>query len=175
MGAMNNYPIDIIKRTKEILEENYDFFQVKDREATFLLNCLLGLIVTISENEKKEKKVFKGNIDKDFLTLVPEKVGFIESKSVKDLTDTGVSELCLQVRHREHLKGQSQFWFITKIRNGIAHQNIEALNENDDLVGIRLWNTNNAFKKDFEIIFTIEELKTLSNALSEKYLSQENT
>jgi hypothetical protein len=39
---------------------------------------LLGLIVTISENEKRKNNVFRGAIDPDFLNLIPEKIGFIE-------------------------------------------------------------------------------------------------
>ena len=78
MGATENYRIDFIKRTKEILKENFQSFEEKDREVTFLLNCLLGLIVTISENEKTEKKVFKDNIDNDFLTMIPNKIGFVK-------------------------------------------------------------------------------------------------
>ena len=78
MSAPVNYKIEFVKRTKEILEENFQFFQEKDREVTFLLNCLLGLIVTISENEKRKNNVFRGAIDPDFLNLIPEKIGFIE-------------------------------------------------------------------------------------------------
>ena len=56
MSAIENYKIEFIKRTKEILEGNFQILEEKDREVTFLLNCLLGLIVTISENEKRYKQ-----------------------------------------------------------------------------------------------------------------------
>ena len=175
MGKINNYKIDFIQRTKEILKTNYQSFEDKDREVTFFLNCLLGLIVTISENEKREKKVFKDNIDNEFLALIPDKIGFVESNRVDDdLTSTDLTELNVKVGHRNALKGKSQLWFINNIRNGIAHQNIEGINENDKWVGVRLWNTN-ASKRDFEIIFTIEQLKQLAIVLSEKYLAQEST
>ena len=176
MSAIINYRIDFIQRTREILEANYQSFEDKDREVTFFLNCLLGLIVTISENEKRGKKVFKDNIDSDFLTLIPDKVGFVESNRVDDdLTSTDLTELNVKVGHKNDLKGKSQLWFIKKIRNGIAHQNIKGINEDEKWIGVRLWNTNNASKKDFEIIFTIEELKSLAIALSDKYLNGENT
>lgn len=176
MSAISNYRIDFIQRTREILETDYQIFEDKDREVTFFLNCLLGLIVTISENEKREKKVFKDNIDSDFLTLIPDKVGFVESNRVDDdLTNTNLTELNVKVGHKNDLKGKSQLWFINKIRNGIAHQNIKGINEGKKWIGVLLWNTNNASKKDFEIIFTIEELKDLAIALSKKYLNGENT
>lgn len=40
MGAIENYPIDIIKRTKEILEDSklHAVLKKEDREVTFLLN-----------------------------------------------------------------------------------------------------------------------------------------
>jgi hypothetical protein len=176
MGAIKNYKIDFIKRTKEILEENFQNFEEKDREVTFLLNCLLGLIVTISENEKTEKKVFKDNIDNDFLTMIPNKIGYVKRDRVDDdLTNVDLTELSVKVGHKKNLKGKNKLWLINKIRNGIAHQNIEGINENDRWIGVRLWNNTSASKKDFEIIFTIEELKNLAIALSDKYLDEENT
>ena len=175
MTATNNYRIDFIKRTKEILEGNFQSFREKDREVTFLLNCLLGLIVTISENEKRRNKVFKGNSDTGFLTVIPEKIGFVENDQADtDLTNTELTELNVKVGHKNDLKRKSKLWLINKLRNGIAHQNIEGVNENDKWVGVRLWNTNNESKKDFEIIFMIEELKSLAIALSDKYLEVEN-
>lgn len=175
MTATNNYRIDFVKRTKEILEGNFQFFEEKDREVTFLLNCLLGLIVTISENEKRKEKVFKGNIDTDFLTLIPDKIGFVERRQVDDdLTNPDLTELNVKVGHKYDLKKKSKLWLINKIRNGIAHQNIEGINANDKWTGVRLWNSNNDSRKDFEIIFVIEELKRFAIALSDKYLEVEN-
>ena len=145
MAAIKKYRIDFIKRTKEILEENFQSFEEKDREVTFLLNCLLGLIVTISENEKTGKKVFKDNIDNDFLTLIPDKIGFVKRNRVDDdLTNVDLTELNVKVGHKEDLKRENKLWLINKIRNGIAHQNIEGINENDKWIGDRLWNNTNA-------------------------------
>jgi hypothetical protein len=174
MGAIENYRIDFVKRTNEILKENFrNFKEEKDREVTFLLNCLLGLIVAISENEKIEKKVFNDNIDDDFLAMIPNKIGFVERDRVDDdLTNVNLVKLNIKVGHKEDLKGKNKLWLINKIRNGIAHQNIEGINENKRWIGVRLWNNTNDSKKDFEIIFTIEELKNLAIALSDKYLEE---
>jgi hypothetical protein len=174
MVAINNYKIDFIKRTKEILENNFQFFEEKDREVTFLLNCLLGLIVTVSENEKKEIKVFKGMIDDDLLNLIPDTIGFIEKNQVdEDLTNVDLTQLDIKVGHKSSLKRKKQLWLINNIRNGIAHQNIQGINENGIWVGVRLFNTRDSIK-DFEIIFKIEELKKFAVALSDKYLDQKN-
>ena len=171
MSAISNYRIDFVKRTKEILESGYQNFKDNDREATFLLNCLLGLIITISENEKKSKSVFKGVIDSEFIEIIPSKIGFIKKYNTDtDYTHADLTELILKIGHRDSLIGMRKLWFINKLRNGIAHQNIEAINESGTWTGIRLWNINNYSEKDFEIIFTISELKNLAIKLSDIYL-----
>ncbi len=170
MGEINKYSIDIIKRTKEILENNYKKFEKEDREVTFLMNCLLGLIIAISENEKRKRRIIKKTIDESFLNMIPSKIGFINSKSIQqDFTDTDLTKLCLNVGHKEELIGKDKLWFINKIRNGIAHQNIYGINKNKLWVGVGLWNENNG-KKDFEIVFTIKELKGLAIKLAKEYL-----
>ena len=152
MTAIKKYRIDIIKRTKEILEKNYQIFKEKDMKVTFLFNSLIGLIVTISENENRKLKVFKGKIDDDFLSLLPDKIGFVEKIEVLDLTSGNLTQLNGKIGHKNDLKKKDKFWLINKIRNGSAHQNLEAINEDDKWIGGRLWNTN-ASIKDFEIIF----------------------
>jgi len=172
MTEIKNYPIDFIKRTQEILLEHYQHFEDKDREVTFLLNCLLGLIITIAENKKREETIFKGNIDEQFLSLIPDRVGFIDSKKLNiDLTEKDLTEVTINVGHKNDLKKKAKSWFLNKIRNGIAHQNIEQINEDEKWIGVRLWNIDYDRKKNFEIIFTIEELKKLAIELSRKYLT----
>jgi hypothetical protein len=175
MTASKDYPIDFIKRTQEILTDYYQDFQSKDREVTFLLNCLLGLIITIAESEKRKERIFKGNIDDSFLLLIPDKIGFIHSnKLAMEFTKenlTEVMEVTVMIGHKNDLKEKKKSWFLNKIRNSIAHQNIEAINNEDEKwIGVRLWNINYDNKKDFEIIFTIEELKKFAIELSKKYL-----
>ncbi len=177
MSMIQKYSIEFIKRTNEILQVDFHRFEEKDREVTFLLNCLLGLIVTVSENENQKLKVFKGKIDDDFLALVPDKIGFVEEIQVNnsfDLTDKCVTKLNARVGHKNDLKRKDKFWLLNKIRNGIAHQNIEGVNEEKKWVGVRLWNKPNAKMKDFEIVFTIEELRKLATELSNKYLTEKN-
>ena len=174
MVQIENYNIEIVRRTKEILESSYPDFENNDREVTFLMNCLLGLIIAVSENEKRERKVFKGKIDEEFLSLIPEKVGFIESIDVrKDITKSDLSEISISIKHKESLASKDIFWFVNKIRNGIAHQNIQGISENGNWSGVRIWNLNYN-RKDFEIIFQIEELKQFAIKIAKRYLDSHN-
>jgi outer membrane protein assembly factor BamD (BamD/ComL family) len=88
MGAIENYKIAIVKRTKEILQNYYPTFEQEDREVTFLMNCLLGLIIAITEAEKIDEKILRGKIDEKFIRNIPDKVGFIQLKIIDlDLVD----------------------------------------------------------------------------------------
>ncbi|KAF0151978.1 MAG: hypothetical protein FD143_1447 [Ignavibacteria bacterium] len=111
----------------------------------------------MSENEKKSNQTFKGKIDDDFLSNIPNKIGF----TIKDIKTN--------VGHKTDLKSYTKLWFIHKLRNGIAHQNIEGINESDKWIGLKLWNTNNDLV-DFEVIFTIEEIKQLALKIADDYL-----
>lgn len=169
MTEIKKYKIDIINRTSEILDKHYPYFKDNDREVTFLMNCLLGLIIAIFENEKKKRKFLIGNIDHNFLTLIPDKIGFINSRDITDdLTNQDLTQISVNVRHKDHLSIKDKYWFVNKLRNGIAHQNIEGINENGKWAGVRIWNENND-KKDFEIIFQIDELKAFAIGLSNLY------
>jgi len=178
MGSIWDYKIEFIERTKDILETEFHNFKDKDREVTFLLNCLVGLIVTVSENENRKLEVFKGTIDDHFLALFPDKIGFVEKKCPvdinTDLIHKSVTELGVQVEHWEDLKRKDKFWLLNKIRNGITHQHINGVNEDKKWIGVRLWNEPTYNMKDFEIIFTIEQLRKFATEISQKYLSEKN-
>ena len=170
MSAITKYEIEFVERTKDLLNNNFSDFQNKDKEVTFLLNCLLGLIITVSENEKRSNLTFKGKIDDTFLSNIPDKVGFIKkTRNNIELTDNQSTEIKTNVGHKTDLKDCTKLWFVNKLRNGIAHQNIEGINDNGKWIGLKLWNTNNDLK-DFEIIFTIEELKNLALSIADEYI-----
>ena len=112
----------------------------------------------------------RGKIDEEFILNIPDKIGFIQLRSVDlDLVNKDLTEININVGHKSDLLGRDKFWFITKLRNCIAHQNIYGINEDSKWIGVRLWNINNS-KKDFEIVFTIEELKNNAIELATKYL-----
>jgi hypothetical protein len=171
MSEIKNYKIDIVKRTNEILVDFYPIFKEDDREVTFLMNCLLGIIIAITENEKDSRNYLRGNIDDDFIKFIPENIGFIIAKNInEDLTNFDLIEINVKVGHKLNLIGRDKFWLLSKIRNCIAHQNIFGINENGQWIGVRLWNMNNS-KKDFEIVFTIDELKSYAIELASKFIS----
>lgn len=173
MSGIDNYKIEIIQRTKEILESEYPTFEEKDREVTFLMNCLLGLIIAISESDNISKRTLRGKIDTEFLSLIPKKIGFLNSITVsEDLTNSGFNELKVNVQHFDDLTSMDKLWLVTKLRNGIAHQNIQGINENEKWIGVRIWNENKNKQKDFEIIFQIDELKNFALKLAEMYLTK---
>ena len=80
-----------------------------------------------------------------------------------------MTDLNVDVYHKADLIGKSKLWLIKKIRNCIAHQNIKEINQDGKWVGVRLWNMNNS-NKDFEVLFTVEELKNFTIDLAEKYI-----
>jgi len=180
------YKEDFVKRTKEILEKEFHNFKDKDREVTFLLNCLLGLIVTVSAIEKTEgNKVLDDKIDDDdeFLALIPKTIGFVDKKNaVNEKSDLikkkTVTKLNIQVGHWEDLKREKKSWLLDMIRNGIAHLNIEWENDNEKISAIKLWNKpfdkKYAKKKNFEILFEIEQLKNFAIELSKEYLPKKD-
>lgn len=174
MSEIENYRIDFVARTKEILEQYFDKFEKDNREFTFLLNCLLGLIVTVTEYEKRRNNIFRGRIDDSLLELIPERIGFIKEYDAADITDVSLTKLQVTIGHKNDLKEKDKLWFFKKIRNSIAHQNIERINEDRKWIGVRLWNENSS-KKDFEIVFTVEEMKRLAVYLADRYLKKNAT
>jgi len=74
---------DFINRTKDILELEFKHMAEQDREVTFLLNCLLGTIVAVLESEEGKKQL-KGNVDGEFITLLPDEIGFIKKPLEQD-------------------------------------------------------------------------------------------
>jgi hypothetical protein len=174
MTEITEYNINIVKRTKEILNDYYPVFEENDREATFLMNCLLGLIISITEIEKGERKLLRGSIDDEFIKNIPEKIGFLISRNLSEnLANLDLIEINVHVGHKNDLIGKDKLWFISKIRNSIAHQNIFAINKNGKWDGVKLWNLNNS-QKDFEIVFSLEELKIFAIDLAKKFLEIRN-
>lgn len=154
----------------EILENNFPEFQEKDREVTFLMNCLLGIIVSISENRKMSNSIFSNKIDVKFLALIPEKIGFITSyTNINKLMNVNLKQRSVGIGHKHELKTKTKIWFINKIRNAIAHQNISAVNKDGNWVGVILHNKYNNIV-DFEIEFSVKQLKRFTKELGKEYL-----
>lgn len=175
MSEMKNRK-DFVQRTNEMLKDNWPYLQDKDKEVTFLLNCTLGLIVAIAEDEEIAKNnfktLFKDNFDRTFLDLLPKRIGFVDSKETvcNDLTVDG-AEVNVVVGHKEDLVEKDAPWLLKKIRHGIAHLNIRFENEDEQIKTIRLWNNpiHNKRLRDFEVVFEIKELRDFATKLSDRY------
>jgi hypothetical protein len=60
-------------------------------------------------------------------------------------------------------------YFLKKLRNGIAHQNIEPINEGGQFVGVNIYNRHYGIT-DFECEFRRGGLEKLANFIAEQYL-----
>ncbi len=175
MSEMKNRK-DFVRKTNEMLRENWEYLQSKDKEVTFLLNCTLGLIVAIAEDEKIAKNsfktLFKDKFNRIFIDLLPKRIGFVDSKEMvyDDLTMDG-AEVNVTVGHKDDLVEKDAPWLLKKIRNGIAHLNITFENEGGQIKTIRLWNNpiHNKRLRDFEVVFEIKEFRDFATELSNRY------
>ncbi len=61
---------------------------------------------------------------------------------------------------------------LNKIRNGLAHQHIEPINENGNFVGVIIRNYFDDAKvhKDLEVYFSQQELKEFALFIADEYL-----
>lgn len=69
------------------------------------------------------------------------------------------------------MKQKTKQWFINKIRNSIAHQNIDGVSVKGEWTGVCLSNIYSS-RKDFEINFSVEELRNFALKLSTIYLEE---
>jgi hypothetical protein len=78
---VKNYKIDFVQRTLELLKTNYGRIQEDlHLEVTFLMNCLLGLIVTVTENKESKNSFFSENIDDEFAEKIPSTVWYLHKE-----------------------------------------------------------------------------------------------
>jgi hypothetical protein len=153
-----NYQKEFGKRTVEVLEKGFEPLKKLGREVTFLMNCLLGTIVVISEKEDKRKK--NNQPGNNFL------IGKIDETFLRTL---GIST-------KQERIGKCKLKFIQNIRHGIAHQRIEALDNGnaDESVWSGVIIKNDYQGRNFEISFTIDELRNLAINLAKKYYEIED-
>ena len=156
-----NYCKSFTKNTKTLLEEY--FCQIKndaELEVTFLMNCLLGLIVNVSEKKKNQKKVKIS----DFAQFLPETF-LLWSDTTNKLETVMISDSS---------KYSFKKYFLKHLRNGISHSHIIAepdSNDNWHKVIISDFYTIGKKKglKNFEISLTIEQLYKLALKTAELF------
>lgn len=183
---MHDYPKEFIERTLNLLDKCFDSAQKEELEVTFILNCLLGLIIATFEHLHLCKRDFfeKRLCDEDILEFVPNKIAKIDLKEfnkkfkeevnkkslITQLQDEITIDSKIQIHKFTLAKNLTLKEFIRNIRNGIAHQNLMATSLKDNWEGIRIWNHNKEGIKDFEVEFKINQLKKFAKFIGEKYL-----
>lgn len=166
---IKNYNKEFTERTKKLLDEYYDKIeQEKGYEFTFLMNCLLGLIVIAKEKANSEfgKFLKKKLTDKEIEENVPHSIFGVDfKKSKKDLSNT--QKISFDIKNiREEINLEK---FLNSLRNAIAHQNVDTIAENRIWKKVVFYNVNGEIR-NFEVVFTQEELRKFALFLADKYL-----
>lgn len=161
MGAVNNYNTEFPKRTLKLLKSFQDKKIDYKLNVTFLMNCLLGLIVTAVENSER-RQLIVGNVDDKLLNFLPDNV------------ELKIGNQNLLVHPKSVLRTRGKLSILKKIRNSIAHQHVEPHNQKDYWVGVTLWNVNPQNEIDFRIKLTTAQLNSLANCITNHYLQANN-
>lgn len=167
---ITKYNKEFTERTKKLLDEYYDKIeQEKGLEFTFLMNCLLGLIVITKEKANGQFATFLRNklTDKEMEENIPHSVFGVDfKKSKKDLANT--KQISFDVKNiREEINLAK---FLNSLRNAIAHQNVDTIAENGTWERVVFYNVDNNHIRNFEVVFTQEELRKFALFLANKYL-----
>lgn len=161
MGAVDNYSVEFPRRTLKLLQsfeaKNIDY----NLNVTFLMNCLLGLIVTAIENSER-RQLINGNVDDEMLSFLPDNV------------ELKVANQNLKEYPKSVLKTRGKLATLKKLRNSIAHQHIVPHNRNNNWVGVTLWNVHPRDGMDFRIELTTAQLNSLANYITNHYLQANN-
>jgi hypothetical protein len=158
-----------VQRTKDILDGIFS-----NHEFTLQINCLLGLLILPNEYIKKKKLMktdqFEGTIDsfqerikkifsEDEITLFQDEREFRMNKCTF-WTNKGNKKNALYVPFSE---------LLAKLRNSIAHFNIQPTRFNDAWDGVILENINKEKITTMKLYLTKAELKALVDFIIEKY------
>lgn len=149
MGIVNGqYDVELIRRTKKLLETYHGTFNI-----TLLMNSLLSLIVLPQQHNSRTRRLPFMNQD---LNNIPEIQFILNSPN-----------FVFDPRNFNYdLKN-----LLTRIRNGISHQRIEAISENNQWKGIIIEDgVGQVIGLHLEL--TIIEIRTLALYIAEKYLEE---
>ena len=150
---ITNFEIDFIERTKNlVIEYNGEY------KLTNLLNCLIGLIILPNERAQDDFPMVWDEEIKD-LPIYPD---------LKILSFEPIQKIDRQSGKITYYPKTLKF-FLKKLRNGIAHQNIKPINDGNLFVGVTISNRFQGIK-DFEIEFRRKELQIFAIFIAEQYL-----
>lgn len=149
MGIPNGqYDVQLIIRTKRLLETYHGIFNI-----TLLMNSLLSLIVLPQQHNARIRRLPFMNQD---LNNIPEIAFILNSPNF--------------VFDRRNFNNDLKN-ILTRIRNGISHQRIEAISENDQWKGVIIEDgMGNNIGLHLEL--TIAEVRTLALYIADKYLAE---
>lgn len=149
---IKNFEIEFVERTKKILEE-YE----GDYDMSIILNCALGLIILPNE---KRLTTPSWNTKLGDISKLPH----FELKTFKPIKNINNSGGYYPKTLKVLLK---------KVRNGLAHQNIEPVNKNGKFIGVIIRNyPPNDHQPDLEVQFSQQELKDFALFIANEYLKE---
>lgn len=157
MGAIHNYNTEFPKRTLRLLKSFQNNKIDYSLNVTFLMNCLLGLIVTAVENSAR-KELIHGDVDDELLEFFPDNV------------ELKIGKHNLLSYPKSILKKRSKLSVLRQIRNAIAHQHVEPHNNDDNWVGVTLWNEPQPGIINFRISLQTVQLNSLAIYITNHYL-----
>jgi len=147
MGVPNGpFDIELITRTKQLLDTYKGYYT-----NTLLMNSLLSLIVLPQQYNARQRNLSFMNQD---LTKIRE-IDFVLN-SPRFLFDPR--------RHNNDLKN-----LMNRIRNGIAHQNIQVIGKNHEWATIIIEDKDKSGQVGLHLELTIEELKKLAIYIADEY------
>jgi hypothetical protein len=150
---ITRFEVEFVERTQRILIEYSGEYKL-----TNLLNCMIGLIVLPNERAQNDFPTLWERDIKDIPIYSDLKINIFNPIRGKD-RNTGVIDY-----YPTTLKV-----FLRKLRNSIAHQNIEPINEGGLFVGAVF--RNKIFGvADFESEFRRRELEAFANFIANQYL-----
>ena len=162
MGEMKQerYDVEFIKRTQNLINSyhgEYDF--------TLFMNCLLGLIILPNEFYGRRKLSL---FNKDLST-------FPELKNIIASSDFVFDPTKWDSRSKSYIPDKKTLKvLLKKIRNGIAHQRIESINEDGKWTGVIIQDINKKNNNNVElsIKFQIKEFRIFAIFISSKYIDE---
>ncbi len=181
-----NYPVEFVERTVELINKLSSEAKKENLDVTFLMNCMLGLIVATNENIKKynynefnrklsscgeDATVSKNIVNIKYKIYCKQHNKMIDKTLFLILADDGEIAVDVKISDCQQTKDMTLRELLSKIRNGVSHQNIEPINADKEWKGVRIWNINRELK-DFEVKFEVSELKCFSIFIAETYLKE---
>lgn len=167
MSVPKDYNKDFPKNTRNLFEGQYsNIAKTSGLEVTFLMNCLLGLIVIIFE---KYEDLIKDKNLAEFSDYLPETFEMSDSNKSQKIPRVKSNYNSINLRD-----------FLKRMRDGIAHQNITPLPKVDEddtttpwksveIKDIFFWREDKEKKENenFNIIIEVDNLKKLAIAISD--------